>query len=83
VELFKMLVEIAVKRRGLVRIFAVAQTGYERQRERERSVGGLLLVQEAADRAIVIGGFDERLDGKPLAQLQGRFALVIAHVFED
>ena len=47
VKLFEMPFEIAVKRGGLMRIFAVTQTRHQRQRERKRSVGGLLLVQES------------------------------------
>ena len=66
VEFFEMLVEVAVERRGLVRVLAVAQGGDQREAEAEAARAFLFLVEEIGDRAVVLGSGDEDLDGQPL-----------------
>ena len=43
----------------------------------------MLLIQKRPDRAIVVGRLDERLDREAFPQFQSRFALVVAHRFQD
>ena len=67
VKFLETAIEVAVERGGLMRVFAVTQPRRERQRKGERRVGRLFAVQKTPDGAIVIGRFDEGLDGETLA----------------
>ncbi len=43
----------------------------------------MLAIQIICDRAVVIRSFDESFDRETLAQFQGGFAIVLAHVFQN
>ncbi len=82
-ELLEILVEVAVEGCGLVRVFAVPETGGAGERDIERTGGVFLFVKVVRDGAVVTGGGDEHFDAEAFAELGGGGALVGAHGFEN
>ena len=62
VALFKILVPLAVKRAGLMRVLAITKLAHERLADAEGRRTLLLLVQEIRNRAIILGSGDMDLD---------------------